>query len=361
MNKTWLDRYGYSLNLVAVLLWPFSLLFSIAVRMRRQLYQLKLLKSAPVSAPVIVVGNISVGGAGKTPLVAQLVILLRESGYDPGVISRGYGGQSKEWPRHVTLDADPRQVGDEPVLLAKRCGCPVVVGPDRVAAARALLANHNCNVIVSDDGLQHYRLQRDIEIAVVDGWRRLGNGACLPAGPLREPPSRLRTVDFVVGNGAARGGEYLMSLRGDTVVNLADALVSAALSSFQKSTVHAVAGIGDPQRFFDHLRHARLRLIEHPFPDHHLFRAEDLRFPEDFPVLMTEKDAIKCRTFANEDWWYAPVSAHLDPEFEEQLLKKLATIALAKGVQRKKVARKTAKKTPESHETPPSNEAPESQ
>ncbi len=330
----WLDRYGYSLNLVAVSLWPLSLLFGAVARARRWLYRRGLLKSAEVGVPVIVVGNISVGGTGKTPLVARLVELLREAGYQPGVISRGYGGQSTQWPQQVKPDSDPRQVGDEPVLLARRCRCPVVVGPDRVAAARALFATYDCNVIVSDDGLQHYRLRRDLEIAVVDGFRRLGNAACLPAGPLREPPSRLREVDFVVGNGAARGGEYLMSLRGETAVNLGDPGISSTLAGFRGGTVHAVAGIGDPGRFFEHLRHARLRLIEHPFPDHHVFRPEDLHFREDLPVLMTEKDAVKCRTFATDGCWYVPVGAQLDPEFEEQVLKRLAMIAMAKGVRR---------------------------
>ncbi len=211
----WLDRYGYSLNLVSVLLWPLSLLFGTVVRLRRWLYQQGFGRNETFTVPLIVVGNITVGGTGKTPLVARLVELLREAGYQPGVISRGYGGQSAQWPRHVAADSDPLQVGDEPLLLAQRCRCPVVVGPDRIAAARALLATYPCNVIISDDGLQHYPLRRDIEIAVVDGFRRLGNAACLPAGPLREPPSRLRDVDFVVGNGAARGDEYLMCLRGD--------------------------------------------------------------------------------------------------------------------------------------------------
>lgn len=344
--QNWLDRYGYSLNLIAVLLWPFSLLFGAVVRARRLLYLHGFFKSERVSVPVIVVGNISVGGTGKTPLVARLVELLREAGYKPGVISRGYGGQSAEWPRYVTADSDPRQVGDEPVLLVQRCRCPVVVDPDRVAAARALLATYDCNVILSDDGLQHYRLQRDIEIAVVDGFRRLGNVACLPAGPLREPPARLGEVDFVVGNGAARGGEYLMALRGETAVNLADPCVSATLAGFRDSTIHAVAGIGDPGRFFDHLRHARLRLIEHPFPDHHAFRPEELRFPQDFPVLMTEKDAIKCRAFAPDGCWYVPVSAQLDPEFEEELLKRLATIAMAKGIRREQTGANRRRRVP---------------
>jgi tetraacyldisaccharide 4'-kinase len=332
----WLDRHGYSLNLVAVLLWPLSLLFGVAVRGRRLLYKHGLLHSEAVGAPVVVVGNISVGGTGKTPLVARLVELLRETGYKPGIVSRGYGGQSAEWPRHVTVDSDPNQVGDEPVMLARRCRCPIVVDPDRVAAARVLLETYDCNVVLSDDGLQHYRLRRDIEIAVICGSRRLGNEACLPAGPLREPPSRLREVDFVIGNGAARSGEYLMSLRGETAVNLNDPCVSSALTGFRHGTVHAVAGIGDPGRFFDHLRHARLRLIEHPFPDHHRFKPEDIHFRQDLPVLMTEKDAIKCRAFAAEGCWCVPVDAWLDPDFEEHFLKRLAAIALAKGIRRER-------------------------
>jgi tetraacyldisaccharide 4'-kinase len=344
---TFLDRYGYSLNGVAVLLWPLSLLFGLGARVRRLLYQHGLRRSEAVPVPLIVVGNITVGGAGKTPLVARLVELLREVGYQPGVISRGYGGQSAQWPRQVMADSDPRQVGDEPVLLARRCRCPIVVGPDRVAAARALLEIYGCNVILSDDGLQHYRLRRDLEIAVVDGFRRLGNGACLPAGPLREPPSRLREVDFVVGNGAARGGEYLMCLRGATAINLVDPCVSATLAGFRHGTVHAVAGIGDPGRFFDHLRHARLRIVEHPFPDHHVFRPEDLHFPQDLPVLMTEKDAVKCRAFAPEGCWYVPVDARLEPTFEEDLLKRLASVAMAKGIRREHSgASRRARRTP---------------
>ena len=318
-----LDRYGYSLNVVAMLLWPLSLLFSLVVRLRRLFYRWGVLRSVALPVPVIVVGNISVGGTGKTPLVARLVELLRAAGYTPGVISRGYGGQSGQWPRVVTADSDPLQVGDEPVLLAQRCRCPVVVGPDRVAAARLLLDRHPCNVLLSDDGLQHYRLQRDIEIAVVDGLRRFGNGACLPAGPLREPPARLRTVDFVVGNGATRSGEYLMVLCGDRALNLADPDISVALKSFQSGTVHAIAGIGDPWRFFDHVRRARVRILAHPLPDHHDFKASDVRFLEDLPVLMTEKDAVKCAAFADERCWSVPAQARLPEAFWVALLDKL--------------------------------------
>ena len=342
---TWLDRYGYSLNWVAVLLWPLSLLFGVLVRVRRQLYRIGLCESIDIGVPVIVVGNISVGGTGKTPLTMRLVHLLREAGYKPGVVTRGYGGQSQTWPRHVNPDSDPGDVSDEAVLIAQRCQCPIVVGPDRVAAAKTLLACYDCNVIISDDGLQHYRLQRDIEIAVIDGVRRFGNQACLPAGPLREPPSRLASVDFIIGNGVAHGDEYLMTLHGETAINLPDPCITAHLANFRRTTVHAVAAIGDPQRFFNHLRHIRLRLLEHPFADHHPFSAQDLRFNQDLPVLMTEKDAIKCRSFASENWWVVPISAHLDADFEEHLLRRLAVVAIRKGV-RERAPRRPAHHKP---------------
>ena len=341
-----LDRYGYSLNAVSVLLWPVSLLFSLAVRVRRLWYQHHPRLSVALPVPVIVVGNITVGGAGKTPLVGRLVELLREAGYQPGIISRGYGGQATRWPQPVRAISDPHQVGDEPVMLARRCRCPVVAGPDRIAAARFLLESYGCNVIVSDDGLQHYRLRRDLEIAVVDGYRRLGNGVCLPAGPLREPPSRLRRVDFVVGNGAARGSEYLMVLEGDRAVSLSDPSISVSLAGFSQGTVHAVAGIGDPGRFFAHLRHARLRILEHAFPDHHPFQAKDLRFPQDLPVLMTEKDAVKCQAFASEGYWFVPVHARLEPGFEADVLRRLATIAMSKGIQRERSLRPRSRMMP---------------
>lgn len=273
---------------------------------------------------MIVVGNLTVGGSGKTPLVIRLIELLQEIGHRPGIISRGYKGQAKDWPRSVSPCSDPGEVGDEPVLLARRCGCPVMVGPDRIAATQALLKTHHCDIIVSDDGLQHYRLNRDLEIAVIDGNRRLGNGFCLPAGPLREPRWRLRSVDFVVGNGTAQKGEYLMILEGERAINLVDPSVTCSLAGFRGALIHAIAGIGDPSRFFRYLQERGIRTVEHPFPDHHPFVASDLEFGDDLPVLMTEKDAVKCRKLASDSCWYVPVRAQLDTDLERQFLARVS-------------------------------------
>jgi len=321
-----LDRYWDSLNLAVLLLWPLSLLFGIVVRLRRLAYRRGWFKSCRVNAPVIVVGNITVGGAGKTPLVVWLVDVLRDAGYQPGIVSRGYGGRSPYWPRRVEADSDPREMGDEPVLLARRCHCPVVVAPDRVAAARLLLADYSCDVILCDDGLQHYRLARDLEIAVIDGDRGLGNGFCLPAGPLREPPGRLASVDCVVSNGAARAGACRMTLVGGQAVNLADPGLTRPLASFRGGAVRAVAGIGNPARFFRLLQDFGIRALEQPFPDHHPFTAADLDFDDRLPVLMTEKDAVKCHSLARDTFWYVPVAAQVDPELTTRLLARLAAL-----------------------------------
>lgn len=321
-----LDRCWDSLNLAALLLWPLSLLFGIAVRLRRLAYRRGWRPSWQVSAPVIVVGNITAGGAGKTPLVIWLVDVLRAAGYRPGIVSRGYGGRSPDWPRRVAVDSDPREVGDEPVLLARRCRCPVVVAPDRVAAAQRLLADYPCDVILCDDGLQHYRLARDIEIAVMDGTRGLGNGFLLPAGPLREPPERLASVDFMVSNGAARAGAFPMTLLGEQAVNLAAPTLTRPLASFRGGPVRAVAGIGNPARFFSLLRNFGIHALAHPFPDHHPFTAADLDFGDCLPILMTEKDAVKCQSLARDACWYVPVAARVDPELTTRLLARLAAV-----------------------------------
>jgi tetraacyldisaccharide 4'-kinase len=273
--------------------------------------------------PVIVAGNLTVGGTGKTPLVLWLVSYLRRRGLNPGIILRGYGGSARDWPRMVPADGDPFELGDEAVLLAGRGECPVAAGPDRVSAARLLVERADCDIIVADDGLQHYRLQRDLEILVVDGARGFGNGRCLPAGPLREPESRAAGVRLRVCNGAPCAGGEVMKLEPGDLVNLRDPACRKPLSSFSRCRVAAVAGIGNPRRFFKLLRDHGLRLDERPYPDHHRFGPEDSASWPPGPVIMTEKDAVKCRPIAGDDHWYLPVNAVLSEEFERQLSSEL--------------------------------------
>ena len=307
---------------IAWLLWPLGLAFGVMAFFRRLLFRLRLFKSHSAGIPVIVVGNLSAGGSGKTPLTLWIAEFLKEHKWKPGIVSRGYGGSTVE-PREVSIASDPAEVGDEPLLLARRSGCPVWVAPDRVAACRALRAEHpECDVIVSDDGLQHYALRRDVEICVVDR-RGFGNGFLMPAGPLREPASRLSSVDAVVTHGQSGLKGYAMQLEGEQLVRFTDARDVRTLKSFAGQTVHAVAGIGEPRRFFEQLARAGLKLVLHPYPDHHAFRAEDLEFGDQAPVVMTEKDAVKCKRFAQAHYWIFPVSASLDPAFGRWLQEKL--------------------------------------
>jgi tetraacyldisaccharide 4'-kinase len=310
-----LDYYWYTRSPWLVLLTPLSLVFRLIVSLRRWAYKCGIRRSTRVSLPVIIVGNITVGGTGKTPLVAWLAKYLRSKGYKPGIISRGYGGQASSWPQQVRPDSDPAVVGDEAVLLATKTGCPMAVAPDRVAAANALIEYSDCDVILSDDGLQHYALQRDIEIAVIDGVRRFGSGFLLPAGPLREPAGRLQEVDMVVVNGLGKGQEHPMRMLPGDVHNLLDPGKVCAIDEFRSKTVHAVAGIGNPERFFRSLQDAGLQVVPHSFSDHYRYRPGDIRFGEDRAVFMTEKDAVKCRHFAAENDWYIPVEVRMSDEF----------------------------------------------
>jgi len=295
---------------------PLAALYGGVIRLRSSLYFFGWLHSVRLPILVIVIGNLSVGGTGKTPLTIAVVAALRARGYRPGVVSRGYGGNQRE-PSLLGDTPDPAQVGDEPCLI-HASGVPVAVGRDRPAAARLLL-DTGCNVLVADDGLQHYRLARDVEICVIDGVRRFGNRRLLPAGPLREPLGRLQRVDLRVCNGGiAEDGEYPMQLRGGDVVALDDGRIQS-LASFRDQRVHAVAAIGNPQRFFDSLRAAGIAPIEHAFADHHDFAATDLDFADGLPVLMTDKDAVKCRRFAQPHWWRVPVQADLPQAFYEAL------------------------------------------
>jgi tetraacyldisaccharide 4'-kinase len=315
-------RHWHSRGAIAWLLWPVSLVFGFAVFFRRLFFNLHIFKSHDAGIPVIVVGNLSAGGSGKTPLVLRVAEILKEHHWRPGIVSRGYGGNA-DGPREATIASDPAQVGDEPMLLARRSGCPVWVAPERVQACLALREQHpECNVIITDDGLQHYALGRDLEICIVEA-RSMGNGFLQPAGPLREPRSRLKSVDAVVIHGKSGEQGYPMALEGEQLVRFTDARDVRAVKSFAGQRVHAVAGIGDPKRFFLQLARYGLKVVPHPFPDHHPFSAGDLEFGDSDPVVMTEKDAVKCKRFAQAHFWVYPVSASLDPAFERWLLEKL--------------------------------------
>lgn len=288
---------------------PLAALYWTVIALRRRAYRRGWLAVERVSRPVLVIGNLSVGGSGKTPLVLAVIERARALGLRPGVVSRGYGGESAEYPVVVTADTTPAVAGDEPVLIARRTGVPVVVAPDRVAAAHRLIAEADVDVIIADDGLQHYRLARDAEIAVIDARRGYGNGALLPAGPLREPISRLRTVDLECVQGEARD----FWLDAGAARALADGALRP-LAEFAATPVHAIAGIGEPARFFDMLTEAGLDVMPHAAPDHHRYRPADLAFGDAYPILMTEKDAVKCTGFASSAaLWSVPVETCLAP------------------------------------------------
>jgi tetraacyldisaccharide 4'-kinase len=302
-------------------------LYGAAAGLRRDLYRRGVLRRQRVAAPVVVVGNLVAGGSGKTPLTIALVERLRAAGWTPGVASRGYGRADAGTPRWVEAGTDPALGGDEPVLVATRTGARVRVDRDRVAAARALLAE-GCDIVVCDDGLQHYRLERDLEIEVIDGRRRYGNGRLLPAGPLREPPARGEGCDFRVLNVgeatdlAAGFGEWPMWFEAGPARPMRGGRPKP-LSAFAGQRVHAVAGIGDPERFFAMLRGHGIAVVPHAFGDHHAYTAEDLRFGSDLPVLLTEKDAVKCAAFATDRYASVGIDARLPEAFWVALLDRL--------------------------------------
>jgi len=316
----WLQDSWYKEMYISSALMPISMLYDDVVRFRSFLYRIGVKKKTKLDVPVVIVGNITVGGTGKTPLVLHLARLLTEQGYKPGIISRGYGGQADTWPQWVEQQSQPDQVGDEAVLMALRADCPIAVGPERVKAAQMLLDKSDCNIILSDDGLQHYALERDIEIAVIDGDRRFGNGYMLPCGPLREPIARLQKVDLIIVNGdAEEENEFSMKFDGELAVNLVTK-EEKLLSDFNWIPSHAVAGIGNPKRFFDLLEQKKIAIDCHAFQDHHQFVANDILFDDDKPVLMTEKDAVKCFDFATEKHWYVPIKVIPQQSFLDKFL-----------------------------------------
>ncbi len=333
-----------------IILRPLSWLFAIITAIRRFLFRTGTSNITKVGVPVIIVGNISAGGTGKTPLVIAIAELLEKSNQHPGVVTRGYA-QSRMQPRTLAppIPVVDRQQGtitasDEAMLMSQRLTAPVFANPDRVAAAQLLLKRYpNTEVIISDDGLQHYRLGRDLEIAVVDGQRGFGNQQLIPAGPLRESMTRLKTVDCIVVNGVAKIGldleqygvpVFRMDLGHETFFKLSGGDANTA-SEFQimhgEKKIHALAGIGNPQRFFDHLKRLGISSVAtHPFSDHHAFMRAELNFPDADIILMTEKDAVKCKAFADDRMWAMRVDALMPPEFDEFILQRLKSISSAK-------------------------------
>ena len=328
--QAWLQRQWFEQRRLSPALWlllpfflPLNWLFAGLARLARLGA-----KTQRLPVPVIVVGNITVGGAGKTPLTLHLAAALRERGWRPGIVSRGYGGENSQ-PRPVERDSSPAEVGDEPILLARRSGLPVWVGRDRAAAGRALLAAQpEVNVLLCDDGLQHYRLGRDVELAVFDG-RGAGNGWRLPLGPLREPLARLASVDAVICNGPPDSRlppavpQYAMTLRPGAFWRLDDPQQRCPAADLAGKKLHALAGIGDPGRFFRTLAGLGLRFAAHPFPDHHAYVTADLAFAADGILLMTEKDAVKCAGLTAGETWVLPVEAELSPALIDLVVEKL--------------------------------------
>lgn len=315
------------------LLRPLSWLFQAVACVRRWLY-LRQAVTGLVGVPVVVVGNITVGGSGKTPLLIALATELKRRGHRVAVVSRGYGARTQQFPYYVAADTPVSLCGDEPAMLAQRLAVPVVIDPDRPRAIRSLQSNEQyaCDVILSDDGLQHYAMARDIEIIVLDAERGLGNGLCLPAGPLRETASRLRSADFLVSNGnpqqlhALRQNFIPMSLGASACVNLRTGERVELGRFFKKQMLHGVAGIGNPARFFTSLRQFGSQVIEHPFPDHHSYIPSDLYFGDALPIVMTEKDAVKCRDFAPANSWYLEVHANLPDSFMDDLHERIGAL-----------------------------------
>lgn len=323
---SFLEKYWYEKNQsCSLVLWALkflSVFYCLAIIIRKKVYQWGIFNVYSLDIPVIIVGNLTVGGTGKTPLVITLAALLKTAGYYPGIVSRGYGGHAQHYPLSVTPETNPHESGDEAVLIAQRTQCPVVVAPKRVEAVRYLQKKSQCDVIISDDGLQHLAMARDIEIVVVDGQRGFGNGYCLPAGPLREPIFRMKNVDFIFVNGKD------FHIKPECFIEIFNEEKTLKPNHFSGQTVHAVMGIGNPQRFLQTLTDLNILYEAHIFPDHHEFTAKDFIFADSAPIIMTEKDAVKCRkmTINNNNLYYLKVSAIIDDEknsFKDDFLKRI--------------------------------------
>ena len=316
----------YKKSLWLYLLYPFSLIFSYLTSLRRKRFLTNKITSFKSEVPIVVVGNLTIGGTGKTPLVKYIVTELKNKGYKPGIVSRGYGGKFKE-TLQVTSETPVKHTGDEAQILAK-LDVPFYIDKNRVRAVKKLSKNHDCDVIISDDGLQHYKMGRQVEIAVIDGKRRFGNNLTFPAGPLRESSKRIDTVDFIVNNsGPTEEGEYLMNISPTKFVHLKSGKTYSIENWPMHNQVHAVAGLGNPGRFFDLLDKLGFDIIRHPFPDHHNFLSSDIFYLDHLPIVMTEKDASKCKDFDNNKIWYLKIDADLNNKFIDNLDKKLKLIS----------------------------------
>lgn len=342
--EQWFQKQWSQYTFWHILLLPISWIFYCLVTIRKWLYQVGVFKSQRLKVPVVIVGNINVGGTGKTPLVIWLVEQLKLQGYKPGIISRGYGGNAKV-VQVVLPNSDSTEVGDEPVLIAMRTRCPVFIGAKRVEASEALLSAHlECDMIISDDGLQHYALHRDVEIVVFDSVKQFGNGALLPAGPLRESVARLSTVDAIVCNGQLSYGQNLtvfhrhifgrssfnlqevpveMQLMPQAFYNLQNPHIKANAEHFAHKRLFAIAGIGNPARFFEQLKNLGLSFESLAYADHYAFSSEDFSHIDTDIILMTEKDAVKCKHFATDNMWVLPISAKVSDDLINSILKKL--------------------------------------
>jgi tetraacyldisaccharide 4'-kinase len=309
-------------GIVNYLLLPIAGVFYLLSSLRRYFYRVGLFSTHYFDVPVIVVGNITVGGSGKTPIVIALVNYFKQQGKQVGVVSRGYGGAHQQGSLLVSQDIQASKSGDEPLLIAIQTQVPVMINKDRSQAVKDLITNHHVDLIISDDGLQHYAMGRSVEIAVIDGQRRFGNGFFLPAGPLRESESRLKSVDFVINNGALYADEIASELVPKAFINVVTN-EQKNLDFFANQTCHAIAGIGHPQRFFDSLVRLGVNAQNHAFADHHLFTQKDLEFEGGYPIIMTAKDCVKCREFATQQMWYLQVEADLSDDFLTKLTNKL--------------------------------------
>lgn len=312
-------HFWFERNWKSFLLLPVAAVFQLIAAIRK-FYFRKIYRPFRFNVPIIVVGNVTVGGTGKTPLVIWLAEFLKNNGYKPGIVSRGYSGKASK-PQVVTWSSDPLEVGDEAIVIARRTNCPMVIGKKRVAAVKKLLHESDCDVVISDDGLQHYALWRDLEIIVLDSVRGFGNGFCLPAGPLRESVIFLQHIDFKRNNFNIffQDSGYQMQYNPGKFTNVNLPRITKDYAEFLGQKVHAVAGIGNPEKFFNLLQTLGLEIIKHPFPDHYDFHSMDFPFANEL-IIMTEKDAVKCEKFANNNFWFLPITAQLNEDFGSKLL-----------------------------------------